>query len=146
MKTITKAASLSQMLNSITNQVREAADEICDEAAKEVVDNVYAETQERVPVDTGELRSSGHTKKNDNGDHSVIYDDEKAFLLNYNHPTWQPISGRNGTVSDSRVQGNQKNYTKPGTGYLYMELSVDSQGNDQEIKKVITEKAKRRMK
>lgn len=136
MKKLKKAADLTAYIQRVSKELESDVNQFATDVAEEVATNVYNESQDLVPVDEGDLRASGKTESRGVGRAAVVYDDWKAAMLNYNIPTWQPAGAPNGTVTDSRVQGNQKNYTKPGTGYLYIERSVDAYGTDQEIEKV----------
>lgn len=67
------------MLRSRLTAIAAALDEQVDPAMHEIAQQVEADAQSRVPVDTGDLRDAIHIVKVDEGAYAVVAGDDDAF-------------------------------------------------------------------
>lgn len=103
------------MMQQIPKQMRETANKAIEVALNDLGNQILKLADERVPEDTGDLRRTGKVtveQVNDAWRMEVTYGGDGvdyAFYVEYNIPSPPEV----------------KNYTKPGTGPLYLTRSGD---------------------
>lgn len=113
-------ASITSFLNKVEGEVSAGVKGVSDSVSKTVAERVYEKSQEYVPKKSGDLAGSGRIEKKANGHYEVIYGNNEifyAFFVEHNLPS----------------PPENKNYTTPGTGPLYLTRAVDEVGSDREV-------------
>lgn len=100
-------------INKFVNNLKNIPDDIIREATQEIgsiVDDVFQESQERVPVQTGALKSSGKIE-------SKVNEDEVIFEISYGDMTPNPKTGFHTEQYALEVHENPNS-----TGYKFLEV------------------------
>lgn len=128
MKKTRKGGDVLNALGGLRKDVEAVVRATEEGVASTIAENVYNRADEYVPEDTGELRESGGFRKVEHAHYLVEFTNWKAFMLEMNIPEEQPLSGKNGPAPFG-LPGNAKQYTRPGSGPLYLTRAVDEEAN-----------------
>jgi len=81
-------AGIKAILRNLRSEMREVEGE-AEDAMKEIAHEILREAKERVPVDTGNLKSSGEVRQSTSGEYTVVFTAEYAMdqheNLTYHH-------------------------------------------------------------